>query len=82
MPRQTIRDFIVEKFPIVKARALDDDTRLLEEGVLDSLGILELVEFLHTELQIVVEDDELVPENFESIACITRFVESKTAAER
>ena len=80
MTRDQIRQFIFEKFPLAKSRSLEDSSALLEEGVLDSLGILELVEYLQTELGVNVEDDDLVPENFASVDAITAFVESKTEA--
>ena len=65
------------KFPLVKSRGLEDSSALLEEGVLDSLGILELVDFLQGELDVCVEDDDLTPDNFASIDAIAAFVESK-----
>jgi acyl carrier protein len=80
MEKQTIRKFIYEKFPLAKSRKLEDSSRLLEEGVLDSLGVLELVNHLQDELGIPIEDEELVPENFASIDAIAAFVEAKVAA--
>jgi acyl carrier protein len=80
MEKQTIRKFIYEKFPLAKSRKLEDSSRLLEEGVLDSLGVLELVNHLQDELGIPIEDEELVPDNFASIDAIAAFVEAKVAA--
>ena len=77
MRRDQIRRFVFEKFPLAKSRGLEDSSQLLEEGVLDSLGILELVDYLKGELGVTVEDDDLVPENFASIDAITTFVDSK-----
>lgn len=81
MDKQTIRKFIYNKFPLAKSRKLDDSSQLLEEGVLDSLGVLELVNFLQDEHGIPIEDEELVPENFASIDAIAAFVEAKVAAK-
>jgi acyl carrier protein len=81
MDKQVIRKFIYEKFPLAKKRKLEDASHLLEEGVLDSLGVLELVNFLQDEHGIPVEDEELVPENFASIDSIAAFVETKVAAK-
>ncbi len=81
MDKQTIRKFIYDKFPLAKSRKLDDSSQLLEEGVLDSLGVLELVNFLQDEHGIPIEDEELVPENFASIEAIAAFVEAKVAAK-
>ena len=77
MRRDQIRQFIFEKFPLAKSRGLEDSSQLLEEGVLDSLGILELVDYLQNELSVSVEDDDLVPDNFASIDAIATFVDSK-----
>lgn len=77
MRRDQIRQFIFEKFPLAKSRGLEDSSQLLEEGVLDSLGILELVDYLQSELSVSVEDDDLVPENFASIDAIATFVDAK-----
>jgi len=81
MDKQTIRKFIYDKFPLAKSRKLEDSSQLLEEGVLDSLGVLELVNYLQDEHGIPIEDEELVPENFASIDAIVGFVEAKVAAK-
>ena len=78
MSKDQIRKFVFDKFPLAKSRGLSDSSALLEEGVLDSLGILELVDFLQSESSITVEDDDLVPENFASIDAIAAFVETKS----
>ena len=77
MVKDSIRDFIYRTFPLAKSREITDATALLEDGVLDSLGILELVTFLQDEIGVGVEDDELLPENFTSIDAIASFVASK-----
>jgi acyl carrier protein len=74
-----IREFILGKFPLAKKRAITDDDPLLRTGILDSLGILEVVSFLEGEFAITVADEELVPESFETIATIARFVDEKRA---
>lgn len=81
MDKQTIRKFIYEKFPLAKSRKLDDSSHLLEEGVLDSLGVLELVNFLQDEHGIPIEDEDLVPANFASIDAVAAFVETKVTAK-
>jgi acyl carrier protein len=57
---------------------LTDDYPLLDRSVLDSLDILKLVTFLEDRFSIDVDDEELVPEHFETISRIRQFVESKT----
>ena len=69
--------FILENFPLARKRPLAGDDNILESGIVDSLGILDLVSFLEQEFVIVVADDELIPENFQSVARLTRFVEQK-----
>ena len=72
-----IKAFIVGHFPAARGRSLGNDERLLENGLLDSLGVLDLVAYLEGEFQMVVSDDELLPEHFESIDRLTRFVDLK-----
>lgn len=59
------------------ARAPRDDDPLVEEGIIDSTGILELVEFLESRFGVEVSEAETVPENLGSISNLTRFVMSK-----
>lgn len=73
-----IRAFIVAAFPIARKRNLADSTRLLESGIVDSLGILEVVAFLERTFRIQIDDEELVPENFGSIHELAVFVSAKT----
>ena len=72
-----IRAFIREKFPLARKQELHDAANLLESGILDSLGILDVVAFVEGEFAISISDDELVPENFQSIRHLTAFVQSK-----
>ena len=71
---EVVRKFIVQKFPLARRRNISDDDNLLESGVIDSLGVLEIVTFLREEFSLEVEDDELTPENFQSISSIAGFV--------
>jgi len=50
---------------------------LIESGVIDSLGILKLLEFLESKFSINISDEELIPENFESIESIESFISRK-----
>ena len=70
------RDYILEStFDDVKN--ITDDTLIFEKGVLDSMGLLFLIEFLKEEFGVTTNDDELVEKNFESINNIVAFLESK-----
>jgi acyl carrier protein len=70
-----VRGFIGQRFPA--ARNLGDDDRLLGSGRLDSLGVLDVVAFLEKEFAITLADDDLVPENFESVRRLAEFVLGK-----
>ena len=74
-----IQAFILRQFPVARKRKLDASTNLLESGVIDSQGVLEIVPFLETTFGIQIADEELVPENFASIRCLASFVARKFA---
>jgi len=74
---QRIRKFVLEKFPLARKSNLERDTALLEKGILDSLGILDLVSFLESEFSITISDEELVPENFQNLDTLSAFVGNK-----
>ena len=73
----TVREFVVENFLFGDGESLKEDTSFLEEGVIDSTGILELVMFIEETFGMKVKDDELVPENMDSLRNIARFLERK-----
>ncbi len=72
-----VREFVVENFLFGDGEALKDGTSFMEEGIIDSTGILELVFFLEETFSIRVEDDELVPENMDSLQSIAGFIDRK-----
>ncbi|HZU51971.1 MAG TPA: acyl carrier protein [Sphingomicrobium sp.] len=74
---QQIRDFLVSNFYISKGVVLDDDTSLLDEGIIDSTGVLEVVSFLEETFGIKVDDTELLPENLNSIRGMTHYLSRK-----
>jgi acyl carrier protein len=79
---QTIREFLAANFFLGdNPSELSGSTSLIEAGVIDSTGVLELVGFLEEQFGIRIGDEELVPENLDSIDNIVRFVERKQAAE-
>jgi acyl carrier protein len=80
MERQRqIRDYIVDNFLLGQDNGLKDTDSLLESGVVDSTGVLEVVGFLEKTFQIEVKDEDLVPENLDTIQSIASFVERKLA---
>lgn len=72
-----IRQFIVEKFLFGDKTQLADSDSLLEAGIVDSTGILEIVAHLEGQYGIKVDNDELVPENLDTIANIGIFLKKK-----
>lgn len=72
-----IRRFIVENFLFGNDNGLTDSTSFLEEGIIDSTGVLELVSFLEQTFDTKIEDHELVPENLDSIENVAKFISSK-----
>ncbi len=73
----TLRDFISENFLFGQAFTLSDDSSFLEHGLIDSTGVLELVAFLEQQYQITIADEELAPENLDSIHNLVRFLQTK-----
>jgi acyl carrier protein len=78
--KQAIREFIVENFLFGEANGLEEETSFLENGIIDSTGILELVTYLEDTFDIEVEDEELVPENLDSIANVVKYLTTKQAS--
>lgn len=75
---EEIRKFVFDNFLFGQNEvALDDDDSLLDNGIIDSTGVLELVAFLENRFRITVEDTELVPENLDSVARLSRYIEQK-----
>jgi len=72
-----IQSFMVRTFPAARKRAINENVQLLESGIIDSLGVLDVVAFLEKSFMIKISDDELTPENFASIKRLAEFVEKK-----
>ncbi len=75
--KNKIKNFIIENFLFGNADGLEDNTSFLEEGIIDSTGVLELVTFLEEEFEIQIEDEELIPENLDSINNVTAYLKRK-----
>ena len=72
--RKQVRDFLVLNFYIAEANLLEVDTSLLDQGIIDSTGVLEVIGFIEETFGITVEDSELLPENLDSIERIAQYV--------
>jgi acyl carrier protein len=73
--RSDIRSFLKSSAP--KGVSFTDSDNLLTKGVIDSLRMLDMISFLEENYHIKIDEDELMPENFESVDAITRFVEQR-----
>lgn len=74
-----IRDFVINNFQFGKSDDLIDSESLLENGIIDSTGVLELIGFLQERFDIQIEDDEIIPANLDSIQNLVRYISEKTA---
>ncbi len=72
-----IRKFILKQFPLARQRAIHDDDALFDSGIVDSMGVLDIVAFIESEFDITITDDDMVFENFQSITTLAAFVQSK-----
>jgi acyl carrier protein len=76
-----IRDYIIENFLFGDAEPLSSDSlSLLDEGIIDSVGVMELVAFLEQDFGLSVEDEELIPENLDSVDNLANFISRKQVA--
>ena len=73
-----IRDYIAKNLLFSdNGFAYDDDDSFLEEGIVDSLGIMELVMFVEETFKVVIEDHEITPDNFDSVNKLAHYIQSK-----
>jgi acyl carrier protein len=77
---EQIKKFIRTHFPSARNRNIRNDDRLLENGVLDSLGVLDLVNYIEEEFKITIVDEDLVPEHFQTIEHLAVFVREKSVS--
>ncbi|HHS84028.1 MAG TPA: acyl carrier protein [Gammaproteobacteria bacterium] len=78
--KAAVKEYISENFLMGQNDInLGDETSFLELGLLDSTGVIELVSFLEEEFGIQVEDDEITPENLDTLNRISSYIERKSA---
>jgi acyl carrier protein len=75
--RRALWQFITTHFYPGEDFVLGEHTSLLDSGLIDSTGVLELIGFLESEFHITIDDLEVVPENLDSLARIERFIRRK-----
>jgi len=78
--RDQIKNFILKHFPLARNHHLSDNDSLLESGIVDSLGVLSLVTYIEQAFKISVADEDLVPENFQTVEGIAAFIQEKSRA--
>ncbi len=78
---QELRRFVIDNFLFGRNNGFADSDSFLESGIIDSTGVLELVAFLEERYRIDVVDEELIPENLDSIDNLVRFVKAKMGGE-
>lgn len=76
--RESIRSCIQNLITSDSARTLQDDTDLLDMGLLDSLGILEIVAFLEEYFDIRIPDIDIIPDNFCSIEAMCTYLQKES----
>ena len=73
-----IRSHILDSFLFTSDNGrLKNDASFLEEGIVDSTGVLELVMFVEDKFDITVEDEEILPDNFDSVNALANYVQRK-----
>lgn len=72
-----IKHFVVENFLFGEEIDFNEQTSFMDSAIIDSTGILELVEYLENNFKVKIQDDELLPENLDSIENIVNFLEKK-----
>ena len=76
---QEVRDFVVTTFLFGAGGELQDDTSFMDSGTIDSTGILELITFLETTYQIKVSNEEMIPQNLDTVNRVAQFLTRKLA---
>jgi len=72
-----VKKFLLDQEYVIQYEVLDETDSLLERGLIDSVGIINLVSLLEETYRIEIDDDDLMPENFDSLNAIKNYVESK-----
>ncbi len=77
--KQTVKNYILENVLYGAGEdELNYEDSFLEKGIIDSTGVLEIVSFIEEEYDFTVEDEEMVPENLDSVNNLAQFIKGKT----
>ena len=74
---EAVRQFVYHTFPLAQQRTLTNQDSLLDGGIVDSLGILEIITFLEGDYSITFNDDDMLADDFDSIGSIANLVSQK-----
>lgn len=74
---ERVREIILDRIPKSRKEGLSNSDQLLSNGLLDSLGVLDVVSLLEENFAVSIDDEELVPEHFDSIESISIFISKK-----
>ncbi len=78
--KRALRNFITESFlPSAGLESFVDDDSFMETGIIDSTGVLELLEFIEETFTIKIEDEEVIPANLDSLNSLSSFIQRKKA---
>ncbi|MBE2248987.1 MAG: acyl carrier protein [Myxococcus sp.] len=78
--KEQVRKFIITNFYVADPAALKDDASLLDAGIVDSTGVLEVITFIESEFGVTVDDAEMLPENLDAVNHIAAFVQKKKSS--
>ena len=81
--KKRIREFVLSNYLFTDdPAALRDDESFMKRGIIDSTGILEVIQYLNDEFGVTVADEEMGPENLDSVVSLVAFIQSKTTNAR
>ena len=72
-----LHDFLVQHFPAAAGRHLDSQTSLIQNSIIDSLGVLEIVTFVEQQFDVTMTDDEMVSDHFDSLGALSSLIATK-----
>jgi acyl carrier protein len=79
---ERIKDFIAQNLLYsTDGFPYSEDASFLQEGIIDSLGVMHLVEFIQTSFHLAVDQREVIPDNFDSVSGLARFIRKKQQAQ-
>ena len=75
--KEQVRTFVTSNFYVADPSTLEDEASLLDRGIIDSTGVLEVIFFIEDKFGVKIEDNEMLPDNLDSIDRIANFIARK-----